>query len=320
MPKAGASSSRLSRGRGGCTPLRQANALLLPEAVSFLHFCRLEKGLAANTIEAYQRDLERFCAFAPHSLPSPETVRGYLDSLYAAELSSRSIARHLTTLRNFSAFLEREGRLSGDPVGSIPLPRQARRLPKRLSETEVDALLAAGPVITPESLRDRAMLHVAYASGLRVSELCKAELRGLDLERGLIRVLGKGNKQRLVPVGREAIAVLEEYLRAGRGQLLTGKLGARPSAFLFVTARGGAMTRQRFWQIIAARGRAVGITQRLTPHLMRHTFATHLLEHGADLRSVQTMLGHADISTTQIYTHVLQSRLRQTVEAHHPRA
>ena len=316
MQKAGASSSRSIRGRGGVSPLRQTDALISSEALLFLQFCRLEKGLAQNTLEAYRRDLERFCIFSKHSLPSPETVRGYLDSLYAAELSSSSIARHLTTLRNFSAFLEREGKITGDPVGSIPLPRQARRLPKRLSETEVEALLGPHLETTPETLRDRAMLHLAYASGLRVTELCQAELRGLDLERGLVRVLGKGNKHRLVPVGRQAITVLEEYLRHGRGQLL----GAGPSPTLFVTARGGAMTRQRFWQIIAARGRAVGITQRLTPHLMRHTFATHLLEHGADLRSVQTMLGHADISTTQIYTHVLQSKLRRTVEAHHPRA
>ena len=320
MPNAGASSSRKNRERGGLSPSRagssRAPSPLTKEALSFLQFCRLEKGLSANTLDAYQGDLERFSIFAHPSPISPEVVRGYLDSLYAAKLSSRSIARHLTTLRNFSAFLEREGLISGDPVGSVPLPRQARRLPKRLSETEVEALLAPVAEQTQESLRDRAMMHLAYASGLRVSELCRAELRGLDLERGLIRVLGKGNKQRLVPVGREALAAVEEYLRHGRGKLL----GARPSPFLFVTARGGPMTRQRFWQIIAARGKAAGIAQPLTPHLMRHTFATHLLEHGADLRSVQTMLGHADISTTQIYTHVLQSRLRQTVEAHHPRA
>jgi integrase/recombinase XerD len=316
MPKVGASAIRGSRGAGGLSPSRQPEPALRAEALSFLQFCRLEKGLSTNTLEAYRRDLERFGIFAQNSLPSPAAVRGYLDSLYSAKLSSRSIARHLTTLRNYSAFLQREEKLSGDPVGTIPLPRPTRRLPKRLSEPEMEALLAPAIPETAESLRDRAMLHLAYASGLRVSELCKAEMRGLDLERGLIRVSGKGNKQRLVPVGRHALTALEEYLRNGRGRLM----GARPSAFLFITSRGGPMTRQRFWQIVSARGRAAGIRQALTPHLLRHTFATHLLEHGADLRSVQTMLGHADISTTQIYTHVLQSRLRQTVEAHHPRA
>jgi integrase/recombinase XerD len=239
-----------------------------------------------------------------------------MSSLYKDGLSSRSIARHITTLRNYSSFLQREGLLNEDIVGSVPLPRQWQRLPKRLSIEEVDSLLAAPPDDTAAGLRDAAMLQLLYASGLRVSELCRVELRGLDFEMGVVRVLGKGNKQRLVPVGRQAIAAIRQYLEQGRGALLRN----RQSPFLFVTARGGPMTRQRFWQIISGYGSRAGIRQPITPHLLRHSFATHLLERGADLRSVQSMLGHADISTTQIYTHVLQSRLRRTVEEHHPRA
>jgi integrase/recombinase XerD len=284
------------------------------QVLEFLDFCRVEKGLSINTVSAYRLDLERYCARG--SGESAEAVRIYLDSLYSAGLASRSIARHLTTLRNYFGFLVREGRLEADPLETVAAPRHARPLPRRLSPEEVDRLLAAPDLAKPNGLRDAAMLQLLYAAGTRVSELCTVELRGLNLEQGLLRVNGKGDKQRLIPVGKSALAVIGDYLRTGRGALLKGRV----NPYLFITAQGGPMTRQSFWQLIKRYGLQAGITQPLTPHLLRHTFATHLLDGGADLRSVQTMLGHADISTTQIYTHVLRSRLRKTVDEHHPRA
>ena len=285
----------------------------------YLTHARLEKGLSANTLENYRRDLNRYTAHAlkkfGDELPSAEIVRSHLDTLYEAQLNSRSISRHLTSLRGFTLFLQRERILDSDPVGTIALPRQWRKLPKRLSLDEVELLTAAPDASTPTGLRDRAMLELLYASGPRVTELCRLEMRNLDLDMGLIRVTGKGNKQRLIPFAPSAAAAIAAYLGNGRPALLKG----RPSPFLFVTARGGPLTRQAFWHIISLAGRKAGIAQKLTPHLLRHTFATHLLEGGAGLRSVQTMLGHADISTTQIYTHVLPSRLRSTIERHHPR-
>ncbi|MFN7922320.1 MAG: site-specific tyrosine recombinase XerD [Bryobacteraceae bacterium] len=285
----------------------------------FLDFCRVEKGLAANSIAAYRQDLARFSAFAarePGQRDRAATVGAYLDSLYSAGISSRSIARHLATLRNFHAFLLREGRIAADPVGRIPLPRQAQGLPKRLSNAEVEGLLAAPDLATPLGQRDKAMLELLYSSGPRVSELCRVETRALDLDLGVLKVNGKGGKQRMIPAGRSAISAVKSYLEHARGKLL----GNRASRYLFVTARGGPMTRQMFWHLIHVYGVKAGISQRITPHLLRHSFATHLLEGGANLRSVQTMLGHADISTTQIYTHVLRTRLRQTIDQHHPRA
>ena len=297
----------------------QATSRLERLVRDYLTHIRLEKGLSANTLESYSRDLSRFAAHALNKfgdqLPSAEVVRSHLDSLYTAELNSRSISRHLTALRGFTLYLQRERLLDSDPVGSIALPRQWRKLPKRLSAEEVERLTAAPDLTIPTGLRDRAMLELLYASGPRVSELCRLEMRNLDLDMGLIRVTGKGNKQRLIPFAPSAAQAIAAYLGNGRPALLKG----RPSPFLFVTARGGPLTRQAFWHIISLAGRKAGIAQKLTPHLLRHTFATHLLEGGADLRSVQTMLGHADISTTQIYTHVLPSRLRSTIERHHPR-
>ena len=284
------------------------------QVLEFLDFCRVEKGLSTNTIEAYRRDLVRFSGLGGGE--TAEAARAYLDSLYAAGMASRSIARHLTTLRNYFAFLSREGRLDADPLASIPAPRHARPLPKRLHPDDVERLVNAPDRQRPNGIRDAAMLQLLYACGTRVSELCRVELRGLNLEMGVLRVDGKGGKQRLIPVGKTALAAIADYLREGRSTLLKG----RPNPYLFVTAQGGPMTRQAFWHLIKRYGVQAGIAQPITPHLLRHTFATHLLDGGADLRSVQTMLGHADISTTQIYTHVLQSRLRKTVDEHHPRA
>jgi integrase/recombinase XerD len=310
-PPAGPSGPASAAGAGPAP-----GAALSAWSQAFLDFCRIEKGLAPNSVTAYRRDLARFDAFATGAAAGPDTVRRYLDSLYAAGLSSRSIARHLTTLRNLFAYLLREGRIERDPVGSIPLPRQWQSLPKRLSLEEVNRLVAAPDPATPLGQRDRAMLELLYAAGPRVSELCQVEMRGLNLDLGILKVTGKGNKQRLVPIGKQAATAIRLWVDQGRPRLLKG----RASRFAFVTARGAPLTRQGFWKLIRLYGRKAGIGCPITPHLLRHTFATHLLEGGADLRSVQTMLGHADIATTQIYTHVLRTRLRQTFDRHHPRA
>lgn len=285
----------------------------------FLDFCRIEKGLAPNSVEAYRADLEGFqvyCSERGLGLPGPDGIRKYLDSLREQGLAPRSVARHLTTLRNLFAYLLREGAIDSDPTALLALPRQWRNLPRYLTLAEVERLLSAPEPGKPTGIRDKAMIELLYATGLRVSELCGVRIADLDPDMGVLRVIGKGNKQRIVPVGRSALGAIIDYLSGGRPLLMRG----RSSPFLFVTARGGPLTRQAFWKALAVYGRAAGISRKLTPHVVRHSFATHLLEGGADLRSVQTMLGHADISTTQIYTHVLKSRLRKTVDEHHPRA
>ena len=290
------------------------------EIAAFLDYCRIEKGLSRNTLEAYRRDVTRFAAYWPPQTEASgltaEHVREYLGYLYGSGLQSRSIIRHLTALRNFSAFLVREGRLGRDPTALVPLPRRPNTLPKYLGLSEINRLLEASDLAKPTGARDHAMLELLYATGLRVSELCQLQLSDFNAELGVVRVTGKGHRQRLVPVGRSAVAAVTSYCEGVRPRLL----GGRASKYLFVTARGGCLTRQAFWKLLAAHGKKAGIWQRLHPHVLRHSFATHLLEGGADLRSVQTMLGHADISTTQIYTHVMRSRLRKTLDQHHPRA
>ncbi|MCL6544040.1 MAG: site-specific tyrosine recombinase XerD [Bryobacteraceae bacterium] len=287
---------------------------------AFLDYCRIEKGLAKNSLDAYARDLARFAGYLTskgcREAPGLEALGEYIDSLYQAGLSSRSIARHITTLRNFYRFLLQQGALQADPASLLAAPRQWSTLPKYLNLQQIEALFAAPPADKPTGIRDRAMLELLYAAGLRVSELCQLELSDLNRDLGVLRVAGKGGRQRLVPVGKSALAAVERYLNEARPALLRG----RGSRYLFVTARGTRLTRQAFWKLLLGYGKRAGIFHGLTPHVLRHTFATHLLEGGADLRSVQTMLGHADISTTQIYTHVLRSRLKRTVEEHHPRA
>jgi integrase/recombinase XerD len=289
------------------------------QAQSFLNFCRVEKGLSANSLSSYFIDLQRFSngilPLAPHQAKASDLGR-YVESLYKAGLSARTIARHMTTLRNFYSFLTREGEIDTDPSEFLIPPRQWSTLPKYLNRQEIEGLLAAPDLPKPSGLRDRAMLELLYATGLRVSELCKLELSSLETNAGILRVTGKGNKQRLVPFAESAGECLAQYLANGRPAILKG----RASRFLFVTARGGAMTRQGFWKLLGGYGRKAGIFRDLTPHVLRHSFATHLVEGGADLRSVQVMLGHADISTTQVYTHVARSRLREIVDQHHPRA
>jgi integrase/recombinase XerD len=298
----------------------QNGAALSVRIKTFLDFCRIEKGLAPNSIDGYARDLAKFRSFFPHSrepgLPDAEQVRQYVDSLYRSGLSSRSIARHTTTLRSFYRFLVAERVIDTNPTELLPSPKQWSTLPKFLNQQQIDAILTAPDLSKPAGMRDRAMLELLYATGVRVSELCGIRLGDLETGLGVVRVTGKGNKQRLVPVGKSALAAVSTYVESGRSQLLKG----RASPHLFVTARGGRMTRQGFWKLLAGYGRKAGIFHDLTPHVIRHSFATHLLEGGADLRSVQTMLGHADIATTQIYTHVVRSRLRHVFDRHHPRA
>ena len=296
----------------------QPGAPISAQVVSFLDFCRIEKGLAPATINSYRIDLERFArSIRPgDDVTNPECIRRYLDSLYQAKMASRSIARHLTTLRNLYQFLLETGAVTSDPTANLAAPRQWQSLPKYLNKKQIDDLIAAPDLTRPQGLRDHAMLEFLYATGLRVSELCGVRISDLDRNLGFVRVVGKGNKHRLVPVGKSALKAVEDYLASGRPRLLKN----RPSPYLFVTNRGGALTRQCFWHLLAGYGKRAGMFRGLTPHVLRHTFATHLLEGGADLRSVQTMLGHADISTTQIYTHVMRSRLRKTVDQHHPRA
>lgn len=298
--------------------LAEGSSHLRSQITAFLNFCRLEKGLSANSLDAYSSDLSRFKEFIADSkgLPDTQEIRHHLDNLYQAGLSSRSVGRHLTTIRNFYGFLLREGEVATDPTEHLRTPKQWQTIPKYLNVQEIDRIVQATDLSRPTGVRDRAMMELLYASGLRVSELCKVGVGDLNLEAGVLRTTGKGNKQRLVPVGKTAVLAVRAYLETGRAALLKG----RASRYLFITARGGRLTRQAFWKLLAAHGRKAGIFHGLTPHVLRHSFATHLLEGGADLRSVQIMLGHADISTTQIYTHVMRSRLRDTVEKHHPRA
>jgi len=295
-----------------------ASAQLRNQTTAFLNFCRLEKGLAANSIEAYATDLSRFILFseAAEAASDTENLRHYLDHLYQSGLGSRSVTRHLTTLRNFYRFLLSENQVERDPTEHLRTARQWQNIPKFLNLEEINHLIEAPDESRPNGLRDRAMLQLLYATGLRVSELCRVGTGDLNASLGFVKTTGKGNKQRLIPVGDAALEAIEQYRDKGRPALLKG----RASKYLFITARGGPMTRQGFWKLLAGYGKKAGIFRGLTPHVLRHSFATHLLEGGADLRSVQVMLGHADISTTQIYTHVMRSRLRDTVEKHHPRA
>jgi integrase/recombinase XerD len=284
----------------------------------FLNFCRIEKGLSVNTLSAYRADLIRLTGAlrVPAREATAEDLWRHIGGLQAAGMSARSIARHVATVRNFYSYLAREGEIGSDPAELLSAPRTWSTIPRYLNREEVDRLLSAPPESKPTGLRDRAMLELLYATGLRVSELCRLELSGIERKLGVLRVTGKGNKQRLTPFGEPAGAALDRYLEGARPALLKG----RASRFVFVTARGSAMTRQTFWRLLGGYGRRVGIFRRLTPHVVRHSFATHLVEGGADLRSVQVLLGHADISTTQVYTHVARRRLREMVDRHHPRA
>ena len=295
-----------------------------PAIVSFLTHVRVEKGLSANTVAAYRRDLLKFDEFSKKRKLTLEAVKrddlvDFLSSLYHQKLESRTVARHLVTLRNFFRFAQVKEMIQNDPSLNLESPKIRRSLPGYLRLEEVEKLLAQPDEKTPIGLRDRAMLEVLYSSGLRVSELIGLRVMDLDRTAGCLRCIGKGDKERIVPIGRKATALVERYLRDARPKLLgKGSLANTPA--LFLNRRGAALSRVGVWKILSAYGRRAGLRVALTPHMLRHSFATHLLERGADLRSVQLMLGHSDISTTQIYTHVVEERLKQIYKAHHPRA
>ena len=280
----------------------------------------MEKGLSRNSLEAYSRDLEGLRAFCDRSvtgnLPDAEVLHLYINQLYKKDLSPRSIARNLSAIRSLFHFLVAEERVAVDPTEHLSSPKQWNTIPKFLNKQQIDQLIAAPDCAKPSGLRDRAMLELLYATGIRVTELIQLRMSNLDPQLGAVRVTGKGNKQRIVPVHVTALNAISDYVGRGRPILLK----ARTSPYLFVTARGGAMTRQAFWASVKINGKKAGIFHHLSPHVLRHTFATHLLEGGADLRSVQAMLGHADLATTEIYTHVVRSHLRDTLDRHHPRA
>lgn len=285
----------------------------------YIQHVRVERGLSRHTVDGYAHDLARFgVSLVEDSLTLDRvdevTVAGYLVTLSQAGLSARTQARALSSLRGFFRFLVQEGRLARDPTELLEGPRLLQKLPDVLSEEEILRLLAAPSGSKPNRVRDRAMLHTMYAAGLRVSELVDLDLGDVNLKEGFVSALGKGSKRRLVPIGAHARDALTVYLAEVRPKW------AKPSArACFVTARGKAMTRQSFWALVKKYARAAGITKAISPHKLRHSFATHLLAGGADLRAVQTMLGHADISTTQIYTHISGDHLRKMHERYHPR-
>jgi integrase/recombinase XerD len=292
------------------------------EIRSFLNYLRVEKALSQNTIDAYRRDLSKFVEYAgKKGLRKPTQVKrgdivDFLGTLYARKLDARSVARHLVSIRQFFRFLLTDELIQDDPAISVESPKLRQSLPEFLSVEEVERLLAQPDVSTAIGLRDKAMIELLYSAGLRVSELCGLAVDDLHAEAGSLRCLGKGNKERLVPVGRRALAVIREYLRKARPEIL----GARSSKYLFVNRSANKLDRIGFWKLLASYGRKAGLRKSLKPHMLRHSFATHLLDRGGDLRSVQLMLGHSDISTTQIYTHVVEERLKKVYKAHHPRA
>jgi integrase/recombinase XerD len=284
----------------------------------FLDAIWMERGLSDNTLAAYRNDLYAFVVWLErHGGQIGSTQKGdllaYLSEL--GECSVRTVARRLSSLRRLYEYLVREGQMEYDPTAGIESPRLGRPLPLSMTEAEVEALLEAPDTDTSIGLRNRAMLEVLYATGLRVSELVGLTLQQVNLRQGVVRVTGKGNKERLVPLGEEAVAWLERFLSQGRPEFFKGS----PNDTLFPTKRGSAMTRQAFWYVIKRYAPVAGIKKTLSPHILRHAFATHLLNHGADLRVVQMLLGHSDISTTQIYTHIARERLKDLHAKHHPR-
>jgi integrase/recombinase XerD len=307
-----AADARIERGRIRADALSEGNARLLD---AFCDALWLEDGLARNTIASYRIDMEQFGLFLKgRSLREASEVD--LFSFFAARKGrASSAARLVSTLKRFYQYCVRERHVGADPTLKLDSPKRAPRFPKTLSEADVEALLAAPDTGTPLGLRDRAMIETLYATGLRVSELVALKTFQTNLDAGVVRVLGKGSKERLVPLGEESVHWLQRYLDGSRKTLL----GKKASDALFVTGRGAGMTRQAFWHLIRRYGTRAIPGKKLSPHVLRHAFATHLINHGADLRVVQLLLGHADISTTQIYTHVARERLRGLHAKHHPR-
>ena len=280
----------------------------------------LEEGLAKNTLDSYRLDLSQFATWLEreHQGQLLQVTQGQIQQYLAfrvPQCKARSVSRLIASLRRFYRYYLRENQITQDPTALIEAPKLPRSLPKSLNEEDVEALLAAPDINQLIGLRDKAMLELLYASGLRVSELVGMKVMEVSLNEGVVRVTGKGSKTRLVPMGELAVEWMQRYLENGRSQILQQRL----SDYLFVTQRGDAMTRQAFWYLIKRYALQAGIKKQLSPHVLRHAFATHLLNHGADLRVVQMLLGHADISTTQIYTHVARERLKQLHSQHHPR-
>jgi integrase/recombinase XerD len=291
-----------------------------PAVARFLDAVWLERGLSANTLAAYRADLTALARWlTERKVPIEKTSRADLQDFIAWRVREgarpRSTARQLSSFRRFFRYLLRDCGLREDPTAQIAMPKIGRSLPKSLTEEEVEALLGAPVVSDPLGNRDRTMLEVLYATGLRVSELVNLRHGQVNLNQGVIRILGKGNRERLIPLGEEAVRWLMDFEHGPRGEILL----ERQTDFLFPTRRGDRMTRQAFWHIIKRYARKAGISKELSPHTLRHAFATHLLNHGADLRVVQMLLGHSDLSTTQIYTHVARERMKELHSQHHPR-
>lgn len=288
----------------------------------YLDYLGVERGLAANTLESYGRDLKQFsvCMRSHRVISWGELERNhilnYLDGLKKQGKSTATVSRSLASIRSFFRFLHHEGKVELDPASELDSPKVEKKLPSVLSLQQVESLLYRPDTVSPGGLRDRAMFEVLYATGIRVTELVTLNLADVNLDAGFIRCLGKGNKERIVPIGSVAIKAVSTYLNSGRPKLVR----SREMRSLFVNHHGRQLTRQGFWKLLKKYARESGIDANITPHTLRHSFATHLLENGADLRAVQEMLGHADISTTQIYTHVTKSRLREVYDKTHPRA
>jgi integrase/recombinase XerD len=291
-----------------------------PLIARFLDAVWMERGLSSNTLAAYRADLVALHRWlSERKLSLAQTGRADLMDFIAARVQGgarpRSTARQLSSFRRFFRYLVREGGLREDPTSQIAMPKIGRSLPRSLSEAEVESLLSAPAVADPLGYRDRTMLEVLYATGLRVSELVSLKLGQVNLNQGVTRVLGKGNRERLIPLGEEAVRWLKAFISGARNDILLD----RSTDYLFPTRRGDRMTRQAFWHIIKRYARKAGVDRELSPHTLRHAFATHLLNHGADLRVVQMLLGHSDLSTTQIYTHVARERMKELHSGHHPR-
>jgi len=288
----------------------------------FINYLAVERGLAQNTLESYGRDLRQFQNYLMSSQidivkdSSRNTILTYLNSLQTKGRAVSTISRNLAAIKSFYQYLVRERYLEKDPAANLESPKLEKKLPKILSISEVEELLKQPNTYTPTGLRDKAMLELLYATGIRVSELISLNISDVNLDMGYIKCYGKGAKERIVPLGSIAAKCVQDYINKGRSKLVR----TYEEAALFVNHHGNRLTRQGFWKIIKRYAREANITKEITPHTLRHSFATHLLENGADLRSVQEMLGHADISTTQIYTHVTKNRLKEVYDKAHPRA
>jgi len=290
----------------------------------YLHFIKVERQLSDNTLQSYKRDLLAYARHLYHEQKKSdfnqvirEHILLYLDSLRAVGKSSKTVSRQISSIRSFHQFLLREKVCDQDPTVHLEMPKKEQTLPKVLSIEDIDALISAPSIEKPQGIRDIAILEMMYGSGMRISELIALNLEDVHITMGFVRVFGKGGKERIIPLGRGALTACTNYLNEARPQLLGN--APKNDAF-FITQRGKGFTRQGCWKIIKEHAQAAGITKEITPHVLRHSFATHLIENGADLRAVQELLGHSDISTTQIYTHVSKTRLSEVYKQFHPRA